>query len=63
MRKREKTQNEFDFTNLKHVYQLFTKYFDLEDAAAASAEDVESNSLSLLNTLKYYVEFAELNDL
>jgi len=48
----------FDFRELEDVYALFNAYFDAEDAG--TAENVEGNAKSLLQTLNYYKELAEL---
>lgn len=51
----------FDFCNIEHVYNLFTFYFDLEDAAFANL--LESETQGLLATLKYYIDKANLTDI
>ena len=50
-----------DFRELEHVYQLFMTYFELEDAAAEPK--LESGLTNLLETLKFYIERAELCEL
>ncbi len=49
-----------DFRNLEHVYNIFLLYFDLEDEALK--KDIESETQSLLNTLKYYISMAKLTE-
>lgn len=51
----------FDFRDLECVYELFMAFYDTEDAAAA--EDIEGNARALLDTLNYYIQWAELTDL
>lgn len=62
-KKYKPSPNQFyiDFRELEHVYQLFMTYFDLEDAAAE--EKFESRLPNLLETLKFYIERAELSEL
>lgn len=48
----------FDFTKIEHVYNLFLMYFDIEDSGLR--EELNKSSLSLLDTLEYYMERAEL---
>lgn len=50
----------FDFRKFEHVYQLFLQFFELEDDCAAA--DSFNNSQDLLKVLKYYVDFADLNE-
>ena len=54
------TQMYVDFRELEHVYQLFQLFFELEDAA--EAEELEHGLTSLLETLRFYTEQAELNE-
>lgn len=54
------TQFTIDFRELEHVYNLFLLYFDLEDSVLA--REVESETDSLLETLKYYIKIADLSD-
>ena len=54
-------QDYIDFRELEHVYQIFMAFFELEDAAGADTLD---NSIGgLLDTLKFYVERAELSEM
>lgn len=54
-------QDYIDFRELEHVYQMFMAFFELEDAAGADTLD---NSIGgLLDTLKFYVERAELSEM
>lgn len=56
-----KNQDYIDFRELEHVYQMFMAFFELEDAAGADTLD---NSIGgLLETLKFYVERAELSEM
>lgn len=50
-----------DFRELEHVYQLLNYLFDLKDAADEA--DHTSNLSSLLRTLHFYVEHADLTDI
>ena len=50
----------FDFRKFEHVYQLFLQFFELEDDCAAA--DNFDNSQDLLKVLRYYVDFADLNE-
>lgn len=49
-----------DFRELEHVYNLFLMYFDLEDEAMKN--ELESETDSLLRTLKYYIKKADLSN-
>ena len=49
-----------DFREIEHVYNLFLLYFELEDSVLA--REVESETDSLLNTLKYYINMADLSE-
>lgn len=49
-----------DFRELEHVYQLFMTFFELQ--AAAAEPKLESKLGALLNTLKFYTEQADLNE-
>lgn len=51
----------FDFEELEHVYELFGQLEELEE----SVEDlpIESNLKKLIDTLKYYIDFADLNEI
>ena len=54
-------QDYIDFRELEHVYQIFMAFFELEDAAGADTLD---NSIGgLLETLRFYVERAELSEM
>ena len=50
-----------DFRELEHVYQLFMTYFELE--GAIDEEKLNSGLSNLLDTLKFYIERAELCEL
>ena len=50
----------FDFTNLEHIYELFGQLNELEESV--SALPVNSNLNKLLETLKYYIEMADLTE-
>ena len=50
-----------DFRELEHVYNIFQLYFDLEDEVLK--KEIESETDSLLETLKYYIELANLNEI
>lgn len=54
-------QTYIDFRELEHVYVLFCQFFELEDAAGYL--DLESNLANLLETLKFYLDRAELSEL
>lgn len=49
-----------DFRDPEHVYHMFQQFFELDDAAALA--EFDSNLPSLLETLKFYVEQAELSE-
>ena len=53
-------QKYIDFRELEHVYQLFQMFFDLENAAVIA--EMESNLPSLMTTLKFYTDQAELSE-
>lgn len=57
------TSNQFiiDFRNLEHVYNIFQLYYDLEDESFK--KELESETDSLLNTLKFYIKKANLSDI
>lgn len=61
--KYEPAANQFyiDFRELEHVYQLFMTYFELE--GAIDEEKLNSGLSNLLDTLKFYIERAELCEL
>ena len=50
-----------DFRNEEHIYQIFAEIGELE--AEAAHVDVESNLPSLLRTLHFYVDQADLTDI
>lgn len=50
-----------DFRNLEHVYNIFQLYYDLEDETFK--KELESETDSLLNTLKFYIKKANLSDI
>ena len=56
-----KSQQYFDFRELEHIYQLFLRYFDVQNAAEFA--DVYSTTGKLLETLRYYANMADLSDL
>lgn len=49
-----------DFRELEHVYEMLQQFSELDDAASRAT--VESNLPALVNTLIFYVEQAELNE-
>lgn len=49
-----------DFRELEHVYELFDQYYTLKDAAEGA--ELESNLPSLMKTLEFYIERAELSE-
>jgi hypothetical protein len=55
------TQRYIDFRNLEHVYQMFQMFFEL-DSAADDAE-LESRLPQLMDTLKFYIDQAELSEI
>lgn len=50
-----------DFRNLEHVYEMFQQFFELDDAAECA--EFESNLPALMETLKFYIDQAELSEL
>ena len=54
-------QTWIDFRELEHVYQLLNYLCELEGAANTS--DIASNLSSLLRTLHFYIDHAELSDI
>lgn len=50
----------FDFRELEHVYELFGQLIELEECAPTV--NLESNLSKLLDTLKYYIELADLTE-
>lgn len=56
-----RTPNIFDFRELEHVYELLAAVDDLEDSAADAP--VENTTARLLDTLGYYICFANLDEI
>jgi hypothetical protein len=50
-----------DFRELEHVYQLLNYLCELRDASYEA--DITSNLTSLLRTLNFYIEHADLSDI
>lgn len=50
-----------DFRNLEHVYQIFLQYLELTDAADPTGLD--TSLAQLMDTLNYYINRAELDDI
>ena len=50
----------FDFTELEHIYELFSQLNELEDSICALS--VNSNLGKLLDTLKYYISLTDLTE-
>ena len=50
----------FDFTELEHIYELFSQLNELEDSVGALP--VNSNLGKLLDTLKYYISLTDLTE-
>lgn len=59
-KKKESNDITIDFRELEHVYNLFTLFFDLEDEA--QKKEIESETGSLLQTLKFYTDMADLSE-
>ena len=59
-KKKESNNIIIDFRELEHVYNLFTLFFDLEDEALK--KEIESETDSLLQTLKFYTDMADLSE-
>ena len=59
-KKKESNNIIIDFRELEHVYNLFTLFFDLEDEALK--KEIESETGSLLQTLKFYTDMADLSE-
>lgn len=59
-KKKESNDITIDFRELEHVYNLFTLFFDLEDEALK--KEIESETGSLLQTLKFYTDMADLSE-
>lgn len=54
-------QQYLDFRNLEHVYEMFQLFFELEDAAVDAA--MESGLPALMETLRFYIDQADLTEL
>ena len=54
-------QKYIDFRELEHVYEMFQLFFELDSAAGVA--DLESNLPELMDTLKFYIERAELSEI
>ena len=54
-------QQFIDFRELEHVYEMFQLFFEL-DSAAVDAE-LESNLPALMETLRFYIDQAELSEI
>lgn len=54
-------QQYIDFRELEHVYEMFQLFFELDDAAAFA--ELDSNLPALMETLRFYVEQAELSEI
>lgn len=54
-----------DFRKQEDVYQIISEIHELEESAARSSENhnIEATNGALLDTLNFYIEFAELSDL
>lgn len=50
-----------DFRELEHVYEMFQLFFELNDAA--NEAEMESNLPALMETLRFYMEQAELSEI
>lgn len=50
----------FDFREPDHIYQLFDQWFDLQDKAARS--EVDCNTDALMRTLDFYIRNTELTE-
>lgn len=50
----------FDFANLEHIYELFGQLNELEDSL--DALPVDSTLRQLIDTLKYYINLADLTE-
>lgn len=51
----------FSFKNLDHIYQLFLFFFEVEEESLK--KNLEGTSQNLLQTLEFYIEEADLNQL
>ena len=54
-------QQYIDFRELEHVYEMFQLFFELGNAAAWAETD--SNLPALIETLKFYIDQAELSEI
>ena len=54
-------QQFIDFRELEHVYEMFQLFFELNDAATEA--EMESNLPALMETLRFYMEQAELSEI
>lgn len=50
-----------DFRNCDHVYKMFEYFYELNDAADSA--EIDSNLPSLMVTLKFYMDLADLTEL
>ena len=57
-KKQKNTPFTFDFREVEHVYELFLSFFDVE--ADTNPDNVYSTTNEFLDTLRYYVDLAEL---
>lgn len=64
-KRRVQNSKVFDFCNLEAVYQLYLYKYEIEDQAERDEANykLESNQLSLIRTLEFYEELADLSDL
>lgn len=53
----------FDFREREHVYQLFQKYYDIEDSGNEKESQLQNGSNKLLDTLHYYIQLADLDEI
>ena len=53
----------FDFRDVEHVYQLFNLYEEFYDEVDDEIENTGATMGELLDTLKFYIEMAELTDI
>lgn len=62
---KHKQKKGIDFRKLEDVYQIFLSYFELRDEYEnkRSNYDVYNNSNQLLDTLKFYIDMADLTDI
>lgn len=52
----------FDFSNDEHLYQVFQLWNEMQTAADYGV-DRDQGTNAFMNTLKYYIDFADLSDL